>query len=139
MVYFYKTRTGWLRSEAPISKRVLVVDDDEAILKLVSACLLRAHYEVETAGDGEEALQKVRAHPPDLVIADLVMPRMTGWDVGQALRRDEAYRKIPVIVISGVVGSEGESDENEVGDFHMAKPFNPEHLVAKVRELVGAP
>jgi CheY-like chemotaxis protein len=118
---------------------VLVVDDDKAILKLVTACLSRAHYDVETASDGQEALQKVRAHPPDLVIADLVMPRMTGWDVGQALRQDQSYRKIPIIVISGVVGAEGASDENEVGDFHMAKPFRPEHLIAKVRELVGEP
>jgi CheY-like chemotaxis protein len=85
---------------------ILVVDDDEAIRKMIRATLTRAGYEVREARNGREALETMRSGDNDLVVLDLMMPEVTGWDVLNVRAEDEMLRKIPVIVVSANRGPE---------------------------------
>ena len=118
-------------------KKVLVIDDDADVVKLIRACLTMEKFEVITASNGQEGLGKVERERPDLIIADLVMPAMTGWNIGYTLRKNERFKHIPLIILSGMIGSDSETDASEVGDFCMAKPFDPPQLLAKVKELLS--
>lgn len=81
-------------------KRILLVEDDRFLRRACEASLRKRGFIVLTAVDGEEALQMIRAHPPALVLLDLLMPKLSGIDVLRTLRADEATRDIPVIVLS---------------------------------------
>ena len=120
-------------------KKILVIDDDANILKLLRACLETEHYQVVIATNGSDGLKTAQAERPDLIIADLVMPGVTGWNVGQTLRRDDALKTIPLLILSGLIGADSEAEPGEVGDYCMAKPFNPPHLLEKVKELLAKP
>ena len=81
-------------------KKILAVDDEKHIVRLVQANLERAGYQVVTANDGKEALQKVAEENPDLVVLDVMMPYMDGFEVLQNLRRNPSTRDIPVVMLT---------------------------------------
>lgn len=81
-------------------KRILIVDDNRMLANLYRSCLTAAGFSVETADDGEAGLAAARRTPPDLVLLDMMMPRMSGLEVLTALRGDDALRAVPVIVCS---------------------------------------
>jgi CheY-like chemotaxis protein len=83
-------------------RMVLVADDSEDVRRECERLLTTAGYHVETAADGEEALRRIRDEHPDAVLLDLLMPRMTGFDVLRELRQDERVRETPVLAMSGV-------------------------------------
>jgi len=97
-------------------------------------------YEAIAALDGEEALQKVAAEHPDLLILDLVLPKLDGWRVCQRLKTDDRYRKIPIILTSGVLRKESDAAEPmaevELADAILAKPFHTDHLRALIEKLL---
>ena len=118
---------------------ILVADDDEDILMLVAFRLRRAGHEVITAADGDQALELLRHHSPDLLILDVRMPKVTGIDVVRALRESEPTRRVPVILLSASVQDDSVQVGFEAGaDEYIKKPFSPHDLVARVDAMLAA-
>ncbi len=120
-----------------MSQYILVVDDDKQIARLVRAYLDQAGYQVAVAYDGEEALQRIRAEKPDLIVLDLMLPGRDGWEITRLVRGDQALAAIPIIMLTARV----EDDDKVVGlelgaDDYIAKPFNPREVVARVRAVL---
>jgi DNA-binding response OmpR family regulator len=117
---------------------VLVADDDDDIRDLVAFRLDRAGYEVLRAGDGQEALDLAREHRPDLAVLDVMMPRLTGYDVTRELRADAATSRIPVILLTARVQEADVARGFEAGaDDYVKKPFSPQELKARVQAVLG--
>jgi DNA-binding response OmpR family regulator len=124
-----------LTREGSAGPLVLVADDDPDILTLVSLRLEKSGYGVITAKDGEEALDAVREHRPELAIVDVRMPKMDGLELIRRIRADEASKGIPVIALSARVRDANLAEGFEAGaDEYVKKPFSPRQLV----ELVDA-
>lgn len=116
--------------------RVLVVDDQPELLRLISRILGREH-DVITAGDGAEGLQKVHDEQPDVVISDVMMPRLNGFELVEALREDEATRRLPVLLLTARAdGSDRVRGLRRGANDYLIKPFLPEELKARVRNLL---
>jgi DNA-binding response OmpR family regulator len=113
--------------------RVLVVDDEQRILNFLSSKLRVSGYEVLTASNGEEALEQVQAQEPDLVVLDVFMPRMDGFETLQELR---AFSSVPVIILS-VKGTNADKVKGlSLGaDDYLAKPFSPDELIARIEAV----
>jgi DNA-binding response OmpR family regulator len=117
---------------------VLVADDDDDIRDLVAFRLDRAGYEVLRAGDGQEALDLARKHHPDLAVLDVMMPKLTGYDVTRELRADAATSRIPVILLTARVQEADVARGFEAGaDDYVKKPFSPQELKARVQAVLG--
>ena len=117
---------------------ILVADDDQDILELVAFRLERAGYEVLTAGDGEQALATAREHRPALAVLDVMMPKLTGYDVVKAMRAEEGTSRIPVILLTARVQEADVSRGFEAGaDDYIRKPFSPQELRARVEAILG--
>jgi len=113
---------------------VLVVDDEKNIVQLVKLYLLNEGYQVDVAYSGQEALDKTRQLRPNLVILDLMMPGLDGWEVCRTLRRDS---DIPVIILTARVEDVDKIVGLELGaDDYITKPFNPRELVARVKAVL---
>ncbi len=118
--------------------RVLIADDDSDILELVAFRLGHAGYEPVTAHDGAEALRLAREQQPDLVILDVMMPKMDGYEVMRALRTDQATRRTPVILLTARAQESDVSRGFEAGaDDYVRKPFSPQELTARVQAILG--
>ena len=117
---------------------VLVADDDEDILALVAFRLGRAGYDVVTAADGEEALRLARERSPDLAVLDVMMPKLTGYDVTRELRSDETTSRIPVILLTARVQEADVARGFEIAaDDYIKKPFSPQELRARAQAILG--
>ena len=117
--------------------RVLVVEDDSEIREMLAAFLRAEHYDVATAADGEEALERVFEQAPDLVITDVMMPRLDGFELCRRLRSHRATRGIPVIVLTSRSEVESEVEGLELGaDDYIPKPIEPRRLLARIRRLL---
>lgn len=118
-------------------KRILIVEDEEAIVEIISQALRRLGFETASAGDGDEALEKISLLRPDLVILDLMLPRMDGWEVCRRLRADRATKAMPIIMLTAR-RDEGDVVQGlEVGaDDYMKKPFSLSELAARVKALL---
>ncbi|MHB1132519.1 MAG: response regulator [Chloroflexota bacterium] len=115
-------------------ERILVVDDEERIVGIVRAYLEKEGYRVATARDGEEALAVFAHEHPDLVILDLMLPKLSGWDVCRELRRTS---QTPVLMLTARDDDTDKIVGLELGaDDYVTKPFNPKELVARVRALL---
>lgn len=120
------------------SKRILVVDDTEDVVRVVKMYLEHHGYEVITAGDGRKGLEKARDEKPDLVVLDLMLPKMDGYKVCGLLKRDTRYAKTPVILFTARTQEKDVRLGQEVGaDAYITKPFEPEVLLSKITELLG--
>lgn len=100
-----------------VPRRILLVEDDRVLRRACEASLRQRGFTVATAGDGEDALRQVRAELPDLVLLDLLMPRMTGIEVLRTLRSEAATRELPVLILSN---SSREQDEDEIRTLGVA-------------------
>ena len=108
--------------------------DDNADLRTYVAGLLAPHYHVQIVADGQEALDAAQAKPPDLVLSDVMMPRLDGFGLLNALRADERTRTVPVILLSARAGEESAVEGLNAGaDDYLAKPFSARELLARVR------
>ncbi|MBL8393570.1 MAG: response regulator [Candidatus Accumulibacter sp.] len=121
-----------------MSKRILIADDEQNIVISIEFLLRREGFEVLVAGDGEEALAKVRGERPDLVLLDVMMPKMNGFDVCQALRADPDLAGTRILMLT----AKGRDTEVSKGlglgaDGYMTKPFSTKELLAEVRKLLG--
>ena len=117
--------------------RILIADDEPHIRKLVSFTLENRGYEVVQATDGGEALELARTETPDLILLDVMMPVMTGYEVLNKLKADPATEHIPVIMLSAK-SQRTEVDEGLAGGAreYICKPFTPRDLVQQVSELL---
>lgn len=121
-----------------MSKRILLVDDEPDILELVIPMLENAGYEVLAAADGQEALEKARSQKPDLIILDLMLPKLDGYSVCRMIKFDKILKKIPIIMFTARAGQEDRSTAGEVGaDAYIVKPFEAETMLAKIKELLA--
>ncbi|NBD08535.1 ATP-binding protein [Corallococcus silvisoli] len=112
--------------------RVLLADDNADMREYVSR-LLGAHWTVEAVGDGEAALEAALARPPDLILSDVMMPRLDGFGLLQALRADERTRTVPVILLSARAGEEAQEEGLSAGaDDYLVKPFSTRELLSRV-------
>ena len=113
--------------------RILVIDDEPVVRSLVSAALMDAGYEVVAAADGEQGLRTARALLPGLVILDVGLPGINGWDVLRRLRACPEHYRTPVIVLSGLLEDEERHLARSLGAEPVAKPFTPSALLQAVR------
>ncbi len=117
---------------------VLVAEDDPDILQLVAFRLERAGYEVIQATDGEEALRLVTERQPDLAVLDVMMPKVTGYDVTRQIRENQATTQIPVILLTARVQEADVARGFEAGaDDYIKKPFSPQELRSRVQAILG--
>jgi two-component system, OmpR family, alkaline phosphatase synthesis response regulator PhoP len=120
-------------------KKILAVDDEKHIVRLVQVNLERQGYEVVTANDGKEALQKVEEENPDLIVLDVMMPYMDGFEVLQNLRRNPATREIPVIMLTAKAQDADVFRGWQSGvDCYLTKPFNPMELISFVKRIFSS-
>ncbi len=116
------------------SKKILVVDDERKIVDIVRAYLEREGYRVIVAYDGKEALDLARTEAPDLVILDLMLPEISGWDVCRTLR---SRSNVPIIMLTARDDDTDKIVGLELGaDDYVTKPFNPKELVSRVRAVL---
>lgn len=149
-----------------MAKQVLVVDDDKNTVKYLSAVLSDHGYEPVPAYNGREGLDKVKQAKPDLIVLDVMMPKKTGFVLFEQLKKDDRYREIPILMLTGVSGVLDELDDHmeeifeksydslrqalrkkiremrEEGlvrpEMFVDKPVDPESFLAKVRQLIGS-
>jgi DNA-binding response OmpR family regulator len=122
-------------------KHILTVDDEVNIRRLVEINLQHAGYRVSCAADGQEALEKIAADRPDLVLLDVIMPRLDGFEVLRRLKSDSATVEIPVVMLT-VKAMNADVFEGWQGGVHyyLTKPFSPQELLLVVkRALLGLP
>jgi len=120
-----------------MSQRILVVDDDRQIVRLIRSYLEQNGYETLAAYDGNEALHRIRAEKPDLVVLDLMLPGVDGWEITRIVRSDPAMSAIPIIMLTARVEDTDRIVGLEMGaDDYIPKPFNPREVVARVRAVL---
>jgi DNA-binding response OmpR family regulator len=121
------------------AKRVVCIEDEPEMIDLVRLILGRKGFEVIGANGGVEGLETVRREKPDLVLLDLMMPDMDGWEVYQQIKADEALRHIPVVVVT----AKAQSIDKVLGlhiakvDDYITKPFGPQELLESVTKILG--
>jgi putative two-component system response regulator len=119
------------------AERIVVADDVQANLDLIAGFLRRDGFAVETAADGEQALQLIADEPPDLVLSDVMMPKINGFELCRRLKQDRATRLIPVVLVTALGDRENRIEGINAGaDDFLTKPVNPHELRARARSLV---
>ena len=122
-----------------MAKRILIVDDEPHIVSLLEARLKASRYEVLSALDGLRALEIAKKEKPDLIILDLMLPKLDGYKVCGLLKKDSRYAKIPILMFTARAQEEDMKLGQEVGaDAYITKPFDPKALLDKLRELLGS-
>lgn len=120
-----------------MSKKILAVDDEPSITRLVAAALTGRGFEVITASDGPEALDKAHFEKPDLIVLDIMMPRMDGREVRKRLAKDPVTKDIPVVFLSAVGDLNSQLDTLEdSGSEYLTKPFSPRELADYVEAML---
>jgi CheY-like chemotaxis protein len=119
-------------------KKILLVDDSNTVLMMEKMILNKGPYELLTAHDGHEAIERATAEPPDLILLDLVMPRMNGFEACRRLRENDATRAIPIILVT----TRGEAENVEAGyesgcNDYVTKPINSLELLTKIENCLG--
>lgn len=123
-------------------KRVLVVDDEPDFAGIVQSNLRKAGYDVEVAYDGVEALEKVKANPPDAIVLDVMMPEKDGYEVCAELKKDENLQDIPIVMLTAVadhVGSTRYSHHQGMSmeaDDYLPKPASADEILDSVKRLL---
>src|SRR5579859_77433 len=122
-----------------MARKILAVDDEKSIVRLVQVNLERAGYQVVTAFDGKEALAKIAADCPDMVICDVMMPYMDGFEVLNTLRKDPATRDLPFIMLTAKAMEADIFTGWKSGvHLYLTKPFSPPELLSFVRRIFEA-
>src|SRR5208282_5987156 len=118
-------------------KRILVIEDDKDIVELVRYNLEKDGFQVAVSGDGATGLAQIRKTPPDLLILDLMLPKLSGLEICKEIRKDVSLNRLPVLILT----AKGEEADRVVGlelgaDDYVTKPFSPRELVARVKALL---
>ena len=118
-------------------KRILIIEDDRDIVELVRYNLANEGFQVSAAADGSAGLQAVKKAPPDLLLLDLMLPKLSGLEICKEIRRDPTLNRLPILMLT----ARGEEADRVVGlevgaDDYVTKPFSPRELVARVKALL---
>ncbi len=125
-----------LESELPLRKKILTCDDEKNIVRLIQVNLERQGYEVITAYNGRECLEKVSLHQPDLIVLDLMMPEMTGFEVLEELKKHPMTADIPVIMLTARTQDQDVLRGWQAGvECYLTKPFNPIELITFIKRI----
>ena len=120
-----------------MAHRILLVDDEKDLLELVKVRLEANGFDVMTARDGLEALEKARGEKPDLVILDVMLPKLNGYEVCTLLKQDPRYQNIPIVLFTAKTQEEDEKTGVGCGaNAYVRKPFQPQELLEKIRSLL---
>jgi two-component system cell cycle response regulator DivK len=123
-----------------MTKRILVVEDQEDNRQILRDLLTSADFEVIEAEDGEAGLAAAAAHRPDLILMDIQLPGLDGYEATRRLKADTALHTIPVIAVTSYASSSDVDKARAAGcDAFVSKPFSPRQLLAKVREYLSLP
>jgi len=118
-------------------KRILVVDDEPDFVRAITIILESNNYEVTVANDGQEGLNLARSQKPDLIILDLMLPKMDGYKVCRFLKFDEKFREIPIIMLTARGQEEDKILGQQMGaDAYIVKSEKPEVLLEKIKQLI---
>lgn len=121
-------------------KKVLLTDDEPNIVRVVAARLKAHNYEVIPAYDGEEALEKVASEKPDILLLDIMLPKMDGFEVCRRIRAEESTKHLPIILFSAKTQEEDKKKGREVqADAYISKPFDPQRLIETIDLLLRTP
>ncbi len=117
--------------------RILLVDDEPSVVKIVSRRLEGEGFDVLVAMDGQEGLMKAQCERPDLIVLDVKLPKLTGYELCAALKRDPRYQKIPVIMFTAKATEHDEKLAMESGaNAFVQKPFRAQELLERIRALI---
>ena len=117
-------------------KKVLIIDDEGDLVRLLALRLQKFGFLVDVALDGEQGLEQIRSFRPDLILLDVALPRMGGWEVCEKLRTDAATKKTPIIVITAKPIKNLETKARSLGvDRVLTKPFDSAELVRTIKSL----
>ena len=125
--------------EEKTAKRILCIENEPEMIDLIRLILNRRGFEVTGASGGVDGLSKIRESRPDLVLLDLMMPDMDGWEVYQQIKADDALKNTPVIVVT----AKAQSIDKVLGlhiakvDDYIAKPFSPQELLSSVEKVLA--
>jgi len=122
-----------------MSQSVLIVDDESYIVTSLSYVMKNAGFEVDSAGDGEEALEKVKAKAPDLVILDIMMPKLDGFEVCKQIRSNPDWNSVRIIMLT----AKGRDSEREKGlelgaDDYLTKPLSTRDILQRAKDMLAA-
>src|SRR5271169_5035800 len=121
-----------------VKQRILVVDDEPEAVELIEFNLKQTGYTVSTAGDGAEALKKARSQTPDLIVLDVMLPEMDGFEICKSLRLDTATAKIPIIMLTAKAAEIDRVLGLELGaDDYLTKPFSPRELLLRIKKILS--
>jgi DNA-binding response OmpR family regulator len=119
-----------------MTTRVLIAEDEPHIVESLSFVLQRSGYEVSSVFDGEAAMSRLRSDPPDMMILDVMLPKLNGFEVLKQVKSDPALRSIPVIILTAKGQTQDRRMAEEIGvDGFMTKPFSNREIVDEVRRL----
>ena len=120
-----------------MAKRILVVDDEADVVSLLRLTLKGQGYDIITASNGQEGLEKARTEKPDLILLDVMLPKLDGYKVARMLRFDERYSKIPIIMITAKIQEKDKETGLEMGaDAYITKPFDMTTLLSKIDQTL---
>ena len=120
------------------NNKVLIVDDSETVRSILSMRFEVSGYDVITARDGQEAIEKTKDEKPAILILDLMLPKINGYEVCRMLKFDEKYKNLPIIILSALDQQEEREKAVKSGaDAYFIKPFDLDLLVTKVKSFIG--
>lgn len=123
-----------------MTKRILVIDDDPTLLKLVQSVLNSYGFDVVAVNDAPNGLEMAMKQTPDLIVLDVMMPIINGFNICRLLKSQKAIKHIPIILLTSRATQADQEIGSEVGaDAYVSKPFKTEELLGKVRELLKVP
>jgi len=118
-------------------KRILIADDEEDVVTTLQFTLEKEGYQCLTAYDGKEALDKAKRENPDLIILDIMMPKMNGYEVSRLLKFDERYKHIPIVMLTARTQAKDKEIGRDTGaDVYITKPFEMDDLVSTVHNIL---
>ncbi|MBN1644047.1 MAG: response regulator [Dehalococcoidales bacterium] len=117
--------------------QILVVDNEPSLRKIIQTNLSASGYSVNTAENGEEGLKSAERDKPDLILLDIKMPGMSGWDVLKALRSDPDMKQTRVIIMTAFLRETEEENARKMGVGYIAKPFSISELLSEVKKFLG--
>jgi len=121
-------------------KKIIVVDDEPDVLKTTSIFLKSEGFNVVTAVDGIAALEVIRKERPDLIVLDIMLPKIDGYKICRMLKFDDKFRDIPIIIFTARAQEVDEKKAMEVkADAYITKPFQPDVLLGKIKQLLSMP
>jgi len=122
-----------------MAKKILIVEDDKFLRELISQKLLKEEYDVLEAMDGEKGLRSIKGEKPDLILLDLILPGIDGFEVLSRMKEDEGSEQIPVIVLSNLGQKEDIERALKLGakDYMIKAHFTPNEIIVKIKEILG--